>query len=125
MLSLVGKKDDLCASSVDCPGNFRPAFAIRSQFNGAVQNGDARRPYVGRDVGNTNSFASLGPCLSQRSTEALPADAGKLDGRMLVGLAEDGPRTSHDGFAVEFGHSSAVHRNGAFRGHGIAFCLAI
>lgn len=59
MLLQVGKKGYLRASGADRPGNFRLAFAIRSQFDSAFQNGDARSLYVGRDVGNPSNFASL------------------------------------------------------------------
>lgn len=36
---------------------------------------------------------------------------------VVVDVPENLPGAGGDGAAVEFGHSSAVHLNGAFRGH--------
>src|SRR5580692_11713893 len=70
---------------------------------------------IGRRQGsNAGGLAGFHPRLLQGPSKTAAADVGKLDLRVLVGLSEDRPGPAHKGPAVEFGHSSAVHRKGVF-----------
>lgn len=113
------------ARGADLTLSLRPAIGVLGQFNRAVEDGDARRLVARRHRRKPGDLAGFKPCLLERPSEALPADAGKLDGGVVIDVPENLPGACGDGAAVEFGHSSAVHLNGAFRGHGVVQPLSM
>lgn len=82
---------------------------------------DALSPGHCRDSGDAGRLPRLSPSLLEGPAEALSAYVAEFDLWVAIGLPENLPSPRHHGASVDFGHNSAVHREGAFGHLGIAF----